>query len=96
MLATTTITVMILCSNLNYDVSPRCQAPVDYFVVNKDGSAWGALTNGITFTQSNVVNNYTRLQRYQMENYRHYVSDKGIINADNDLHALSKYLSLPD
>lgn len=90
--ALVTLTVAILCSNANIDVSPRCQAPVDFFIVNPDGSAWGALTSGVTFTQSNVVNGYTRLQRYQMENYRHYVSDKGVIYAASDIEALSKYL----
>lgn len=90
----TAVMVIILCSNFNYEASPRCTAPVDYFVVNEDGSSWGALTSGVTFTQKNVANDYTRLQRFQMEDYKHYVSDQGVIYAESDLEALSKYLAL--
>ena len=88
----TILTVAILCSNANMYTSPRCQSPVDYFVVNEDGSSWGALTSGVTFTQSNIVNDVTRLQVFRAENMHYYVSDKGIIYADSDLQALSIYL----
>jgi hypothetical protein len=74
--------------------SPRCQAPVDYFVVNEDGSSWGMLTSGVTFTQSNVINDYTRLQVFRAEEMFWYVSDKGVIYVDDDMTALSVYLSL--
>lgn len=90
----TLITAVIYCTNKNYEVSTRCQQPVDYFVVNEDGSAWGALTSGVTFTQSNVVNGYTRLQRFQLEDAFWYITDKGDIKAESDIEALSKYLAL--
>jgi hypothetical protein len=89
----TFVTVAILCNNLNFNYSPRCQAPVDYFVVEENGEAWGYLTNGIPFTQTNVVNEVTRLQKFQMEDYFHYVTDKGDVTAENDLQALSIYLA---
>ncbi len=88
------ITVAILCSNANYETSERCQAPIDYKVVNEDGTAWGALTSGVTFTQGNIINDYTRLQVFRAEEMHWYVSDKGIIYADTDLQALSIYGSL--
>ena len=89
------ITAIILCSMMNYDTSPRCTAPPDYFVVNQDGSSWGALTSGVTFTQSNVSNELgVRLQRFQLEDYHHFVSDKGVIEAETATEALSVYLSL--
>ena len=89
----TLLSVIILCSNANWQHSERCTAPVDYFVLNEDGSSWGVLTSGVTFTQKNVANEFTRLQRFQMEDVYWYVSDKDIIYADSDLEALSVYLS---
>ena len=82
-----------MCTNQNYQHSERCTAPVDYFVVNEDGSSWGALTSGVTFTQRNITNDVTRLQKFQMEDYFHYVTDKGDVTAENDLQALSIYLA---
>lgn len=89
----TLLTVIILCSNANWEHSARCNAPVDYFVMNDDGSAWGALTSGVTFTQSNISNETTRLQRFQMEDAYWFVSDKGDIQAETEIEALSIYLS---
>lgn len=68
-------------------------APVDYFVVEENGEAWGALTSGVTFTQTNVTNELgVRLQRFQAEDAYWYVTDKGVLQAENDLQALSIYL----
>ncbi len=89
----TLLTVYIMCTNQNYMHSERCTAPVDYFVVNEDGSSWGTLTSGVTFTQGNITNDVTRLQRMQLEEAFWYVSDKGVIYADSDTQALSIYLS---
>lgn len=88
------ISASVACNNDNWKHSVRCNEPVDYFMVEANGEAWGYLTNGIQFTQRNVVNDYTRLQRFQLEEAYWYVSDKGTIEADNDLEALSKYLSI--
>lgn len=92
-LLTVVLSASVACSNTNWQHSERCTAPVDYFMVNEDGSAWGALTSGVTFTQSNIINNHTKLQVFRAEDAYWYVSDKGIIYADTDMEALSIYLS---
>lgn len=90
----TLVSVIILCSNYNWQHSERCTAPPDYFVVEENGEVWGHLTSGVQFTQTNVTNELgIRLQRFQMENAFWYVSDKGDIHADSDVEALSIYLS---
>lgn len=96
MLATTTIGIfaIVMCSNANFDHSPRCQAPVESFNIDVNGEVTGQLTNGIKFTQTNVVNDVTRLQRFQLEDAFWYVTDKGEIKAESDLAALSKYLAI--
>jgi hypothetical protein len=48
-------TAIVLCTLLNWEHSPRCTAPVDYFIVEENGEAWGALTSGVTFTQTNIT-----------------------------------------
>lgn len=88
------VTAVILCNLLNWEYSPRCIAPVDYFVVEESGEAWGALTSGVTFTQRNISNDLgIRLQRFQMEDVYFYMTDKGEIRADSDIEALSIYLA---
>ena len=98
MLATTTIalaiTASVMCNNTNIDTSPRCTAPPAWFIVNPDGSAFGELESGVTFTQSNIANDLTRLQRFQLEEAYWFISDKGDIKAESDIEALSIYLSL--
>jgi hypothetical protein len=89
-----TISASVACNNQNFEQSVRCNEPVDYFVVEDNGEAWGYLVNGIQFTQRNVVNEYTRLQRFQLEDAFWYVSDRGIIRAESDLQALSIYVSM--
>lgn len=92
--AYTTLTVSISCNNQNIATSPRCTAPVDWFVVNDDGSAWGQLESGITFTQLNVSNQLgVRLQKFIIEDAYWYITDRGVIYADGDIEALSVYLT---
>lgn len=67
-------------------------APVEKFVV-VDGETYGTLTSGVVFTQKNVAGSSIRLQRFEMEEVRWYVSDRGVIEAESDIQALSKYLS---
>lgn len=88
------LTAIVLCTNANFDHSARCQAPVETFIVDEQGEVTGQLTNGIKFTQTNVVNDVTRLQRFQMEDAFWFVSDKGEIYAESDLAALSVYLTI--
>lgn len=89
----TMVSVLIVCTNANFEHSPRCNAPVDYFIVEDNGEAWGYLNNGIPFTQTNVVNNVTRLQKFQLERAFWYISDKGDFQAADDITALSVYLA---
>lgn len=84
--------VTVLCTNENYDNSPYCKASPAYFIVNEEGEAHGVLTSGAEFSQTNVANEVTRLQRFQVENAFWYVSDQGVIHAQSDLQALSIYL----
>ena len=69
-----------------------CNAPVAHFEQTANGFQ-GELTSGIPFTQVNIVNDYTKLQKFTLEDAYWYISDKGIIYADTDLEALSIYLA---
>ena len=88
----TLVTVIILCTNQNWEHSERCTAPVENFTV-VDGETYGVLTSGVVFTQKNVAGTNIRLQHFQMEEVSWYVSDKGVIEAESDIRALSKYLT---
>jgi predicted RND superfamily exporter protein len=69
------------------------EAPTS-FSVDKHGETQGATVSGMLFTQRNVtVDQNIRLQRFEIGLAYWYVSDKGVIWADNDLVALSVYLS---
>lgn len=88
------ITTTILCTNDNFQLSKACSAPPEAFYQTEQGEFHGTTTSGIPFSQTNVVNDLTRLQRFQLQEYFHYVSDKGAFFADNDLTALSIYLAI--
>lgn len=91
----TSVTVTIPCTNANFTVSDKCTAPPDYFIVEENGEVWGYLTSGVLFTQTNVSNDLgVRLQRFNLEDAKWYITDRGIIYADSDLKALSIYLTL--
>ncbi|MBP9759787.1 MAG: efflux RND transporter permease subunit [Candidatus Pacebacteria bacterium] len=64
------------------------------FSVDENGETLGATVSGIPFRQYGIANDYgIRLQRFEIGLAYWYVSDRGIIWADNDLTALSVYLS---
>ncbi len=67
--------------------------PIDFWF-NQDGEAFGILEDGSSFSQTNIVNDFTRLQKFQWEKEFWYISDKGVIFADSDLQALSIYLAI--
>ena len=67
-------------------------APVENFTV-VDGETYGTLTSGVVFTQKNVAGSSIRLQHFQMEDVSWYVSDRGVIEAESAIQALSVYLS---
>lgn len=69
------------------------EAPSE-FTVDANGDAFGTTVSGMAFRQYSVANEYNiRLQRFAIGTTGWYVSDRGIIWADNDLTALSIYLS---
>lgn len=88
------LTATILCTNDNFQTSEVCQAPPDTFYQTEQGEFHGTTTSGIPFSQLNVLNDTTRLQRFQMQEAYWYVSDKGVFYADNNLSALSIYLAI--
>ena len=88
----TLVTVLVLCNNQNWEHSARCTAPIAHFELN-NGVFTGELTSGVVFTQKNVAGSSIRLQHFQMEDVSWYVSDRGVIEAESDIQALSVYLS---
>lgn len=50
----TLVTVIILCTNQNWEHSERCTAPIAYFELN-NGVFTGELTSGVKFRQENGV-----------------------------------------
>jgi len=88
----TLVTVIILCTNQNWEHSERCKAPVENFTV-VNGETYGTLTSGVAFTQKNVAGSSIRLQHFEMEEVSYYVSDRGVIEAESPIQALSVYLS---
>lgn len=64
------------------------------FSFDEYGQAVGATVSGMAFRQYNIANNYDiRLQRFEIGLAHWYVSDRGVIWAENDITALSIYLS---
>lgn len=58
------------------------------------GNFTGTTATGKVFYQTNIENSLSiRLQRFAIDEAFFYVSDKGIIIADNDTVALSIYLT---
>lgn len=91
-----TTSLKVPCTNQNFETSPYCQAPVDWFayMTNDREDFYGQLTSGAQFTQFNVTNELgVRLQKFVLEEAYWYVTDKGVIYAENDLQALSIYLT---
>lgn len=76
----------------NNDNISGYQPPVATFE-EINGEFYGTLTDGTPFSQTNVVNDITRLQKFTLQDAYWYISDKGEIWADNDLQALSIYLT---
>lgn len=69
------------------------EAPTS-FSVDQNGEATGSTVSGMSFRQYSVTTDSSvRLQRFEIGNAHWYVSNKGVIFADNDLLALSVYLS---
>ena len=57
------------------------------------GNFFGITESGKTFTQTYVTSSIAlRLQKFSIDEVEFYISDRGIINAENDIEALSIYL----
>jgi len=85
------ITASIIYTNANILTSP---SPIpESFYVTEQREAFGTTTEGIPFSQTNIVNEVTRLQKFQIQEAYWYISDRGEIWADTDTQALSIYLT---
>ena len=65
--------------------------------IAQEGEFYGYLENGSYFTQTNVANDYTRMQRFQVDMAWWYIYDGGVIGKGEGLspiQALSIYLYL--
>ena len=90
----TLLTVLILCTNANWHELERCTAPVASFESHGEGFT-GILESGVTFTIKPILSDPSiKLHRFQMEKTYWYVSDKGKIDAESDIQALSIYMTL--
>jgi hypothetical protein len=81
-------------TNENITHSPHSR--VASMTMLPNGEFEGTLENGSSFTQTNIVNNFTRLQRFQVDQAWWYISDKGVIGYGEGLEpiiALSIYLA---
>jgi hypothetical protein len=66
-----------------------------YFTSDTQGGFYGMTENDILFQQTVVANNeHVRLQKFTIGDVLFYISDRGIINADTDLRAISIYATL--
>jgi len=63
------------------------------FSEDKYGNFSGVTESGKTFTQTYVTSTISvRLQKFSVDKIEFYISDRGIIKAENDIEALSIYL----
>lgn len=89
------ITASVVFNNSNIKTS--YMPPPAWFEVKESGEAYGELVNGVPFSQTNIANNYTRMQKFQIQDAWWYITDKGVIGFGegiSDLRALSIYLTL--
>lgn len=58
------------------------------------GGFYGKTQTGLSFTQQSVVNDYSiKLHKFTVSDTFWYITDKGVIEAGNDLVAISIYLA---
>lgn len=70
------------------------EAPA-WFEIDNQGGFYGETTSGTVFTQKPINNNVSlRLHKFVIGPAYFYISDKGIIRAENDLSAISIYFTL--
>lgn len=69
------------------------------FTVMENEEVEGHTPIEISFNQTNVINDTTRLQRFQIQEAWWYISDRGVIGYGeglSDLQALSIYMTMKD
>ena len=87
------VSLSVALANFDF-ASDTHPAPVS-FTVDASGEAYGKLEGGYTFTQKNIfLKNDIKIQKFVTGVNFFYISDKGIIEAENDLRAISIYFSL--
>lgn len=81
-----------LYTNDNFFTSEQ-DAPAQLFR-QLNGDFYGFTSTGKYFTQVSVVNDAgVPLQKFSIDRAYFYISDRGVIKAENDLAALSIYLA---
>lgn len=79
--------------NDTYWTAPH-QQPA-WFEADTMGGFFGETVDGVSFTQRPVTNEQNlRLHKFVIGSAFFYISNKGIIKAESDLHAVSIYLTL--
>lgn len=93
--ANTEESTSIFYTNENIILTPHPEP--ESFEVNEVNEILGLTTNKVQFSQINICNDFTKLQKFQIQEAWWYISDKGIIGYGegiSDLQALSIYLAL--
>lgn len=66
-----------------------------YFTGDQTNGFWGYTESGRTFTQTPIENDLGfRIHKFAIDDAFFYITDRGIINAPNDLTALSMYFTI--
>lgn len=66
-----------------------------WFKADGQGGFYGETETGLAFTQHAIVtNNSVRLHKFSIASDFFYITDRGVIEAGDDLEALSIYFSL--
>lgn len=69
------------------------QAPA-WLMSDSLGGFYGETETGLLFTEQSVVNDYSiKLHKFTISDTFWYITDKGVIEAENDLVAISIYLA---
>ncbi len=77
----------------NFWLLPHTQPA--WFETDGNGGFYGETIDGVAFSQSSVANIVgIKLQKFSIGTANIYISNKGIIDASNDLAAVSMYLTL--
>lgn len=74
---TLTVTLLVLCNNLNYQHSPRCMAPVAEIHQTYNGFH-GTLESGVKWKQTRIT---PEVMLFEMEEVKYYVFKDRIIYA---------------